>query len=110
MSVIAPTSASAYGAVASLISNMASSATSDAPEANGSATIGAGTSADPTDTVDLSDRAKQVLARANSEQRAADKLNALLQSLNDPDGKNLDSRSKSTSKSGNDTSVFDKLS
>jgi hypothetical protein len=36
--------------------------------------------------VDLSDRAEQILARKKSEQAAGSKLNALLQSIKDPDG------------------------
>jgi hypothetical protein len=107
MAAIAPTNASGYSAVASLLSNAASSATGGSPRAGGSTASDATTpSTDPTDTVDLSDRAKQVLARAKSEQAAADKLSALLQSLNDPDGKNPESKPKA----GDGTSVFDNLS
>ncbi|RXT36378.1 hypothetical protein [Bradyrhizobium betae] len=63
------------------------------------------TSSDPVDVVDLSDRAKQILARANIEQVAADKLSGFLQSLKDPDGKSATSHD-STKGQG---SLFDKL-
>jgi len=106
MSAIAPANASGYSAVAALLNNAASAATGGSPQAGGSATSDAATpSADPTDIVDLSDRAKQVLARAKSEQAAADKLSALVQSLN-PDRKNPEAKPKSD----DGTSVFDKLS
>ncbi|MCK1655585.1 hypothetical protein IVA88_29770 [Bradyrhizobium sp. 149] len=52
------------------------------------------TSGDPVDVVDLSDRAKQILARANVEQAAADKLSGFLQSLKDPDGNSATSHDR----------------
>jgi hypothetical protein len=61
---------------------------------------------DPVDVVDLSDRAKQILARANVEQAAADKLSGFLQSLKDPDGKSAASHAKSNGQG----SLFEKLS
>jgi len=60
---------------------------------------------DPVDVVDLSDRAKQVLARANTEQAAADKLTDFLRSLKDPDGTSASSRHSSKEQ----VSLFEKL-
>lgn len=107
MSAIAATNSSAYSAVASLLSDAASSAKNALPQTGETTTPGTATSsADPSDTVDLSDRAKQLLARAKSEQLAADKLTTLLQSLTAPDDKDTASKPKS----GDGTSLFDKLS
>jgi hypothetical protein len=89
--VITAANSSATNAVASLLSNVASSATTDAytPATKATATDPAVSSASraPVDTVDLSDRAKATLARARTEQVAADKLAALVQSVRDPQGK-----------------------
>jgi hypothetical protein len=90
MSAIAvAANSSATNAVASLLTNAASSATADAGSAvNKSASSDATPpSRDPVDTVDLSDRAKATLARAKTEQFAADKLAAQLQATRNPDGK-----------------------
>lgn len=107
MSAIAVAKPSAYNAAASLL-NSATSSTADAPPKNGEAPSpdSATSSANPTDTVDLSDRAKQILARAKSEQLAADKLNALLQSIKNPDGKGIASKAGTSDQ----TSLFDQLS
>jgi hypothetical protein len=90
MSAIAAANSSATNAVASLLSNGASSATTDADTTAAKATTSdpAASSASraPVDTVDLSDRAKATLARARTEQVAADKLAALVQSVRDPQG------------------------
>jgi hypothetical protein len=90
VSVITAANSSATNAVASLLSNAASSA----GDAGAPATIAmspdltaSSTSRDPIDTVDLSDRAKATLARAKTEQAAADKLAALAQSLSNSGGK-----------------------
>jgi len=62
-------------------------------------------SSEPKDSVDLSDHAKQVLARAKSEQSAADKLSDLVQSLQNSNGKSGASKTKP-----NDGPSFDELS
>jgi hypothetical protein len=108
MSAIAATNASPYGAMASLRDSALSSSTVVSPRANGGKAPDAKTttSNEPVDTIDLSDRAKQILARAESEQEAADKLTALLQSLKDPDDKS----SISERKADDGTRAFEKLS
>ena len=108
MSTISATSTSANSAIASLIKDAASSGSALASQGSTSSSSGvsSASSSDPVDTVDLSDRAKQILARAKSEQAAGDKLNALLQSLKNPDSK--DTTSKAQTDDG--TSLFDKLS
>ena len=108
MSSISATNVSTSNTLASLL-NPATSG--DSLPAATSARSDAGTaSGDPVDVVDLSDRAKQILARATSEQVAADKLSAQLQSLRDPNGKSAASDSKAgNSKAGDGASLFDKL-
>ena len=107
MSTIGATSASANSAVASLIKDASSSGATTASQGSASSSSApSASSTDPADTVDLSDRAKQFLARAKSEQLAADKLNTLLQSLKNPDGKDIASKAKI----GDQTSLFDQLS
>src|SRR5882757_3580265 len=89
MSAIAAANSSATNAVASLLSNAASPATADAGTAiNKVASSDANSSSrDPVDTVDLSDRAKATLARARTEQFAADKLAAQVQATRNPSDK-----------------------
>jgi hypothetical protein len=109
MSVITAANSSATNAVASLLSNAASSATTDAgTPAKATATDPAASSAsrDPVDAVDLSDRAKATLARAKSEQAAADKLAALVQTLK---GRGSD-KTKSKADSTDPQDIFQKLS
>ena len=83
MSVIAAANSSAYNALALLLGNAASGSTDPANPAaiamNSSALTG------PEDRIELSDYARATLARAKSEQAAADKLNALLVSLTGPE-------------------------
>jgi hypothetical protein len=106
MSTISATNTSANSAIASLIKDAASSgATTAAQGSTSSSGAPSASSTDPTDSVDLSDRAKQILARAKSEQLAADKLDALLQSITNPDGKNIESKAKTSDQ----TSLFDQL-
>jgi hypothetical protein len=94
--------------VASLLSSSASGASDNSQIAQSSTSDqAASSSSDPTDTVDLSDHAKATLARAKSEQAAADKLQTLLQSLSGDDGKKSGS---SKAKSDDGSSLFDKLS
>jgi hypothetical protein len=109
MSAIAATNSSAADAVVSLLSNAASSVTNaGTPAAKATTSDPAASSArsNPGDIVDLSDRAKATLARAKTEQFAADKLTAQLQSARDPDGKNT--APKTNSEDG--SQLFDKLS
>jgi hypothetical protein len=108
MSTISATNTSANSAIASLIQDAASAGATAASQRStlSSASAPLASSTDPTDTVDLSDRAKQFLARAKSEQAAADKLNTLLQSLKNPDGKDIASKTKT----GDGTSLFGKPS
>jgi hypothetical protein len=89
MSGIAAANSSATNAVASLLVNTGSSATADAGSAvNKSASSDTTPSSrDPVDTVDMSDRAKATLARAKTEQFAADKLAAQVQATRNPGDK-----------------------
>jgi hypothetical protein len=80
MSVISATSSSAYGSVASLLVDAASSVTDDL-QPDSAASSDTKSSGDPADIIDLSDRAKQVLAQSKIDQVAADTLSALVQSL-----------------------------
>jgi hypothetical protein len=96
MSAIAATSASS--AVASLLKNTAAVAQV------GRDTTTLSPSKNPVDRVDLSDHAKAVLARARSEQTAADKLVALVQTLRDPSIKTAPTKSNAGSQ------LFDQLS
>ena len=84
MSSITATNNSAPNILTSLLDPALSAASTSSAAADSQAQT---TSGDPVDVVDLSDRAKQILARANIEQAAADKLSGFLQSLKDPDGK-----------------------
>lgn len=109
MSTIAAVNSSATSAVASLLRNAASAATVDGTSASAttkSDQVASSASGNPVDIVDLSDRAKQILARAKTEQVAASKLSDLVQSLQSPEGKT----SASKAKSDDGTSLFDKLS
>jgi hypothetical protein len=110
MSVITAANSSATNAVASLLSNGASPATTDAGTPVASATTSgpaaSPASRDPVDTVDLSDRAKATLTRARTEQVAADKLAVLVQSLK---GQGSD-RTKSKADTSNSQESFQKLS
>jgi hypothetical protein len=81
---------SAANAVALPLGNAASAATdSGTPAAKAMPPDAAGSPgrSRPTDIIDLSDRAKATLERAKSEYVAAGKLNAQLQAMRDPDGK-----------------------
>jgi hypothetical protein len=88
MSAIAATgSPSSYSAVARLLADSLPSATAGLPQTGPSGTSGssaAGKSAP--DSLNLSDHAKSVLARAKSDQVAADQLQAFLQSAKNPNG------------------------
>lgn len=110
MSTIAAANSSATNAVASLLSNAASSGT-DAGTPAAKATTSdpaASSSRNPVDIVDFSDRAKATLARAKTDQVAADKLTAQLQSMRDPNGKSGSASSKS--KTDDASKLFDALS
>jgi hypothetical protein len=106
MSAIAAANSSANNAIALLLSNAASSATDTGTPATKATTSGSSASSDPTDIVDLSDHAKATLARAKTDQVAADKLTAQLQAARDPGGKATAPKANS----GDGTSLFDKLS
>jgi hypothetical protein len=109
MSAIAAVNSSATSAVASLLRNAASTATVDGTSTSAttkSDQVASSARGNPVDIVDLSDRAKQILARAKTEQVAASKLSDLVQSLQSPEGKT----SASKAKSDDGTSLFDKLS
>ena len=87
MSAIAAVANSpANNAATSLPIDTASSATADAGTKTASSDA-TSSSRDPVDTVDLSDRAKATLARAKTEQFAADKLAAQVQATRNPSGK-----------------------
>jgi hypothetical protein len=107
MSAIATAAnSSAYSAVALLLSNAASSATTGASAATtASGAAASSASSPPVDTVNLSDNAKATLARAQSDQVAADKLAAQVQAARDPTGKNTAPKTSSS----NGPSLFDQL-
>lgn len=87
MGAISTVNTSTSSAIVSLINEAASSAsTSSQTAASSSASNSSNSSSDPVDTVDLSDHAKQVLAHAQAEQVAADKLSELVQSLQAQNG------------------------
>jgi hypothetical protein len=97
---------SAHSAVALLLSNAASSATTGASApTTTSAAAASSASSPPVDTVNLSDYAKATLARAQSDQVAADKLAAQVQAARDPTGKNIAPKTNSN----NGQSLFDQL-
>lgn len=96
----------AAGAIASWLANTAASDATGPSQSDLQPAAASSSSADPVDTISLSERAQQILARANSEQRVADKLSALLQSLRNPDGE----PAPALGKSGNGSSLFRQLS
>jgi hypothetical protein len=104
MSAIAATaSSSGYSAVAQLLtsglSNMASpSGTPQIGQTGNSSTAGT-SSNNPTDTVDLSDRAKAVLAQAQKDQVLAGQLQELVQSNKNPSGSGKNSISGQSTQS-----------
>jgi hypothetical protein len=61
----------------------------------------------PSDSVNLSAQAKAILARAQQDQIAADKLQAFLQSAKNPEGASRGANTKPTSDNG--TQLFDQL-
>src|ERR1700743_3431686 len=117
MSVIAATaSSSSYSAVAQLLTDGLSNAAAAATQSGQAAGSAADTSSgNPTDTVDLSDRAKAVLAQAQKDQVLADQLQQLVQSNRSGAGKSSTSDqsppSASTSGQAADTVIqaFDRL-
>ncbi|WP_377830928.1 hypothetical protein ACFKHW_39895 (plasmid) [Bradyrhizobium lupini] len=96
MSTVSMTSSVANGAIASLLLENASPA-GGAPGTSPLSAIPASSPSGPVDRVDLSDHAKQILARAKTEQIAAGKLSDLLQSLRDPNREETPSRDLSDS-------------
>jgi hypothetical protein len=110
MSAIAATgSSSAYNALAQLLGYGASSATPGIPQI-GQATVPASSAtstSNPIDSLNLSDNAKAILARAQTDQVAADKLAAFLQSARNPSGAGNAPASKPTSTDV--TQLFDQL-
>ena len=85
MSAIAPTGSTAdYSAIASLLNSGFSSQATDTPQAGQGSDPASSPS--PTDSVDLSDHAKAVLAQAQQDQVLASKLQALVQSNKNPVG------------------------
>jgi hypothetical protein len=89
MSAIAATgSSSSYSAVAQLLANSLSSATAGIAQ-TGQATVPASSAtstSNPADSLTLSDQAKATLARAQTDQLAANKLQAFLQSARNSNG------------------------
>jgi hypothetical protein len=110
MSAIAATgSSSSYGAVAQLLADSLPSAnagSSKAAASSASSSSAAGKSA--SDSLNLSDHAKAVLARAKSDQVAADQLQAFLQSVRNPNGTGHNSATGQTSDDAG-TQIFDRL-
>jgi hypothetical protein len=107
MSAIATTAnSSAYSAVALLLSNDASSATTQVLNSTTSGAAASSASSAPVDSVNLSDYAKATLARAQTDQVAADTLQAFLQSARNSNG----SGTTSPQPTANDvTQRFDQL-
>ncbi|ABD87768.1 hypothetical protein [Rhodopseudomonas palustris] len=108
MTAISTSNTSANAAIASLIKDAASSGSPLASQRSSSSSPSASAAGagNPVDIVDLSDHAKQILARAKTEQVAAGKLSDLVQSLQRPGGKTATAKPKSDDA----TSLFDKLS
>ena len=79
MVAIAGTNSSPY--TATLLDNIASSAGDVSQSADAASNDGSPTSQRPSDSVVLSDRAKQILARAATDKAVADRLAAFVQSL-----------------------------
>jgi hypothetical protein len=110
MSAIAATgSPSSYSAVAQLLADSLPSATAGLPQAGPSGTSGssaAGNSA--SDSLNLSDHAKSVLAQAKANKVAADQLQTFLQSVRNPNGTGKTSATGQTSDDAG-TQIFDRL-
>ncbi|WP_316189760.1 hypothetical protein [Bradyrhizobium sp. SZCCHNS1054] len=105
--MVAITTATPYSAVASVLADATSLHASGAFAQQSSAAPNASsTSSAPQDTVDLSAHAKAILARAQAEQVAADKLSAQVRAARNS-GANTGS---SASASGDHASIFDQLS
>jgi hypothetical protein len=104
MSAIAATgSASSNSAVAQLLADGLSNAraTTSLPQTaqTGSSSTSGTSSGSPTDTVDLSDHAKAVLAQAQKDQALAGQLQKLVQSNKNPDGSGKNSISGQSTQS-----------
>ena len=98
MSAIAPIGSTAdYSAIASLLNSGFSSQATDTPQAGQGSDPASSPS--PTDSVDLSDHAKAVLAQAQQDQVLASKLQALVQSNKNPVGSGTDSVSDQSTQS-----------
>jgi hypothetical protein len=110
MSAIAATgSSSGYSAVAQLLANSLSSAASGNPLTGQSSNLGSSATptSGPSDSLNLSDHAKAVLARAQTDQIAAGELQTFLQSARNPNGTGTPPASKPAS--DNVTQIFDQL-
>jgi hypothetical protein len=94
-----------YSAIASLLNSSLSSQAAPAPQA---AQSSASPSSGPSDSVDLSDHAKALLAQAQQDQVLANKLQSLLQSAKNPNS-NSDSSDSGQSSDDNVLQVFDQL-
>jgi hypothetical protein len=110
MSAIAATgSSSSYSAVAQLLANSLSPARPGITQAGQSTASGSGTpTSGVSDTLNLSDHAKSVLARAKADQVVADELQTFLQSARNPSGTGGTSASSQAS-SDDGTPIFDQL-
>jgi hypothetical protein len=113
MSAIAPTASfNNYSAVAQLLadgsSNTAAAGAASQIGESGSSGSPAATSSGPSDSVNLSDHAKAVLAQAQKDQVAANQLQSFLQSARNPAGTGGNA-APSQSSAGTGTQVFDKL-
>jgi hypothetical protein len=102
-------SPSGLRAVAQLLSNSASSTTSGVAQTGQSTALdsSAGPARAPSDSLNLSDHAKAVLARAKADGVVADELQAFLQSAKNPNGTGNAPPSKLAS--GDGTRIFDQL-
>jgi hypothetical protein len=110
MSAIAATGSSPnYSAVAQLLANSLSSATAGIAQTGQSNNLGspATSTSGPSDSLNLSNHAKSVLARAKADQIAAGELQAFLQSARNSNGTGTAPASKPTSDEV--TQIFDQL-
>jgi hypothetical protein len=107
--IVATGSSSGYSAVAQLLANSVSSATADIPQNGQSGASGSSATptSGPSDSLNLSDHAKAVLARAQTDQIAAGELQTFLQSVRNPNGTGTAPASKPTSDGV--TQIFDQL-
>jgi hypothetical protein len=107
----ATSSSSSYNSILSLLNNAASPApaNADATSAKTAAADSSSSSGGPVDSVHLSDQAKATLARAKTDQVAADKLASFVQSLRNQKHPSQTSSGKTPSSSSQTPVTFEEL-